>query len=442
MIQMERSIIIIILIVSFTGIFLSSCENRMEMPEFDVWTDSDTYAVGEEITFHFSGDPQNIAFWSGELGHIYANRDRTSEQGAIQTVEFTSLTGEGAQNDNLSFLVSTDFNGTYDAANLAKATWTNITDRAILFIPDIYMTFVRLNQLTVTDYGDYYDLTTTGTDPYIQFSPIGVSLSSPNITLEFEYKSAVSITDLQIFYAPPLQEARSFNPANLAVASDWTSHSISLAPAISAGWGAVPTDYLRFDWGRASGKNFQIRNIKIHIPAGSSTSSGTIDISDFGGTDDPVYFAFRYVSESDNHQPRTWMIGAFSVINHLADGTVNTVVARLAHAGFKGINVQDETCQWTFLPDELNPTSMIFVPDEAGSPANEDWAVSVPVNLNKVSLVDYGESVISISAITTTSSFTYTYEAAGVYRVTFYAFNEDVDHLKGLVKELIITVTP
>ncbi|MGV8095351.1 MAG: DUF5017 domain-containing protein [Mangrovibacterium sp.] len=311
---MKRSIIIILMFL-LTGIFWSSCEDRIEMPEFDVWTDSDTYAAGEGITFHFSGDPQNIAFWSGELGHTYANKDRTAEQGVIQTVQFTSLAGTGTQNNNLSFLVSTDFNGTYDAANLAKATWTDITDRAVLS-----------------------STTTSG--------------------------------------------------------------------------------------------------------AGTSTSSGAVDISDFGGTDDPVYFAFRYVSESDDRQPRTWTISAFTVINQLADGTVNTVVSSLANAGFKGINVQDETCQWTFSPNELNPTSMSFIPGEAGSPANEDWAVSVPVNINKVSLVDYGESVISISTLTTTTSFTYTYESAGVYQVTFYAFNKDLDHLKGLVKELIITVTP
>jgi hypothetical protein len=315
MIQMERLIIIMIMFL-LTGIFLSSCEDYIDMPEFDVWTDSDTYAAGEEITFHFNGDPQNIAFWSGEPGHIYANKDRTSEQGVIQTVQFTSLAGAGTQNDNLSFLVSTDFNGTYDAANLAKATWTDITDRAVL-------------SSTVT-----------------------------------------------------------------------------------------------------SG-------------AGTSTSSGAVDISDFGSAEDkPAYFAFRYVSESDDRQPRQWTISAFSVINQLADGTVNTVVSSLANAGFKGINVQDETCQWTFLPDNLNPTSMIFIPGETGSPANEDWAVSVPVNLNKVSLVDYGESVISISTLTTTTSFTYTYSAAGIYQVTFYAFNKDLDHLKGLVKELTITVTP
>ncbi|MDD4190264.1 MAG: DUF5017 domain-containing protein, partial [Mangrovibacterium sp.] len=269
---MERLIIIIIMFL-FTGLFLSSCENSMEMPEFDVWTDSDTYAAGEEITFHFSGNPQHIVFWSGEQGHVYANRDRISEQGVVQTVEFTSLAGAGTQNDNLSVLVSTDFNGTYDTANLAKATWTDITDRAVL-------------------------------------------------------------------------------------SSTATSK------------------------------------------AGKNTSSGAINISDFGSAEDkPVYFAFRYTSVSDTRQPRQWTISTFKIINELADGTVNTVISGLSDGGFKGINVQDETCQWTLDPDHLNPSSMTFIPGGIGSPANEDWVVSVPIKLNTVSLVDYGESVISISTL-------------------------------------------
>lgn len=300
-----------------TGIFLLSCEkDRIARPEFDARTDSDTYGAGEEITFHFSGDAQNIAFWSGEQGHIYANKDRTAEQGVIQTVQFTSVAGAGTQNNNLSVLVSTDFNGTYDAANLAKATWTDITARVVL--------------------------SSTAT----------------------------------------------------------------------------------------SG-------------AGSSTSSGAVDISDFGSADNkPVYFAFRYVSVSDTRKPRQWTISAFNVINRLADGTANNVVASLSSAGFRGINVQDESCQWALSPTALAPTSMTLVPGDAGAPANEDWVVSAPIKLNTVSLADYGVSVISISTLTTTNSFTYTYTAPGIYKVTFYAFNEDLHHLKSIIKELTVTVTP
>ena len=77
-----------------------------------------------------------------------------------------------------------------------------------------------------------------------------------------------------------------------------------------------------------------------------------------------------------------------------------------------------------------------------GAPANEDWAISAPVKLNKVSLVDYGTSVTSISTLSPPNNFIYKFTAAGTYKVVFYAFNEDVNDTKGLTKELTITITP
>lgn len=132
----------------------------------------------------------------------------------------------------------------------------------------------RRQHLDFTDHGDYYDLTTTGSDPWIWLSALGTSLgSSPNITLEFEYKSQADIVNPQVFFAPPLQEARSFKPGTITAANGWTKHVISLAPAIAAGWGTDPAHYLRFDWGSVAGINFQIRNIKIHIAASGSLNS-------------------------------------------------------------------------------------------------------------------------------------------------------------------------
>lgn len=313
---MKKSLIIISGLF-FTGIFFSSCEKqKIDAPSFDVQTDAVTYKVGQQVTFNFTGNPQNIVFWSGEKGHIYANKDRTSEQGTLQTVQFTSQAGAGTQNSNLSVLVSKDFNGTYDAANVAKATWTDITSRAVL---------------------------------------------SSNAT---------------------------------------------------AG-------------------------------AGASVSSGAIKITDLGSADDkPVYFAFHYVSPSNALIPRQWTISTFTVTNTLADGTANSVVASLANAGFQGVDVQNPTYQWAFTPNALSPTSMVLTAGGAGTAANEDWAISAPVKLNTVSLVDYGVSVISLSTISPPKNYSYVFTAAGTYKVTFYAFNQDLDDLKSVVKELTITVTP
>lgn len=313
---MKKSIIII-LGLFFMGIFLFSCEKRIiESTQFDVQTDSISYKKGQPVIFNFKGNAHNIVFWSGEKGHIFANRNRTIEQGVLQTVQFTSLAGAGTQNSNLAVMVSSDFSGTYDTTNIVKATWTDITSRAVL--------------------------SSTAT----------------------------------------------------------------------------------------SG-------------AGTSISSGAVNITDLGNVNNkPVYFAFHYISQFNTLIPRQWTISAFTVVNTLADGTANTVVANLANAGFQGINVRDLTHQWAFTPNILNPTSMTIVPAGAGAPINDDWAISVPVKLNTVSLADYGVPVISITTLSPPTSYSYLFTVAGTYKVTFYAFNEDLNDTIGIVKELTITIRP
>ncbi|MBB5438594.1 plastocyanin [Pedobacter sp. AK017] len=114
-------------------IFLTACEKKeIETPHFDVQTDALSYKVGQEVTFKFSGNAENVVFWSGEKGRNYAYKDRITEKGVLQTLQFTSAAGQGTQNDNLSIKISRDFNGIYDAANIAKASWTDITSRAVL----------------------------------------------------------------------------------------------------------------------------------------------------------------------------------------------------------------------------------------------------------------------------------------------------------------------
>lgn len=114
-------------------VILLACEKReIEALEFNIQTEGSTYKVGQEVTFKFSGNAANIVFWSGEKGRNYANRNRSTEKGVLQTLQFTSVAGAGMQNDNLSVKISKDFNGIYDAANVAKASWIDITSKAIL----------------------------------------------------------------------------------------------------------------------------------------------------------------------------------------------------------------------------------------------------------------------------------------------------------------------
>lgn len=113
------------------AIISCSKRDRVDVPAFDVHTSSTTYKVGDTINFEFTGDPQNIVFWSGLPGSVYENRDRLFTTGNKLLIKFNTYQQFGVRN-NLSVLVSNDFNGTYDTTNVKKATWTDITSRATL----------------------------------------------------------------------------------------------------------------------------------------------------------------------------------------------------------------------------------------------------------------------------------------------------------------------
>ena len=72
-----------IYISAFASILLSltSCQQQnISLPvDFDVMLDGDNvYRPGEIVRFRFSGDADYITFFSGEVGHEYDKRDRTS----------------------------------------------------------------------------------------------------------------------------------------------------------------------------------------------------------------------------------------------------------------------------------------------------------------------------------------------------------------------------
>lgn len=124
----------IICIIASLAFF--SCEKRYELDSLDSFTvsvEKNTYAVGDSIRFVFTGSPDYIVFWSGAAGNNYDNRTRTFVEGNTILLNFKSYTRYGVvDQSNLKLLISTDFSGIYDSANIRSATWEDITNRAIL----------------------------------------------------------------------------------------------------------------------------------------------------------------------------------------------------------------------------------------------------------------------------------------------------------------------
>ncbi|MCH5719493.1 DUF5017 domain-containing protein [Niabella hibiscisoli] len=130
---MKKIIAVIILLAALT-----SCAKRYELgsiDDFSVALEKSTYKVGEPILFTFNGKPDNVVFWSGEPGRKYEFRERTVVQGNSILLNFKSYAQYGpspVDQSTLKLLVSTDFNGKYDSANVLAATWEDITSKAIL----------------------------------------------------------------------------------------------------------------------------------------------------------------------------------------------------------------------------------------------------------------------------------------------------------------------
>lgn len=109
-----------------------ACNTIIETPDWNVRTASDQYNVGEEVYFEFQGNAQSISFYSGEPFREYAFREgRTLNDFSGFNFSFASGVENGAQDDQISLLLSSDFTGDYSSvAALNSATWTDLTEQA------------------------------------------------------------------------------------------------------------------------------------------------------------------------------------------------------------------------------------------------------------------------------------------------------------------------
>lgn len=118
------------------ALLLPACKKQtIQSPDFDVMVDKTTYAVGEPITYKFSGTADVVTFYSGVVAPVnaeYKNKDRITVTGKPQ-LQFSSYrSGTSKQENTLKVLVSKDFVNSFNVDDIQKATWNDITSRATL----------------------------------------------------------------------------------------------------------------------------------------------------------------------------------------------------------------------------------------------------------------------------------------------------------------------
>lgn len=139
--------------IAIAVLLVSSCDDSLDVSnpqDFNVTTEKNTYMVGEEITFSFTGNPSMITFYSGEKGNDYAYREQRVVPKGSSTLSFNSRMTQGTQQDQLTVLVSSNYNGMRNIEAIKGATWTDITSRFTLANTD-GTTYVESGVVDVTD---------------------------------------------------------------------------------------------------------------------------------------------------------------------------------------------------------------------------------------------------------------------------------------------------
>ena len=137
--------------------FIACQKQDIQLPDFDVEVKSAEVLEGEEVEFVFSGNPEFISFYSGEWGNDYAYREGRIEDSEIM-VSFQSLIIDNrvpasTQDDQLSVLISKNFNGNQNIADVEAAEWHDITsDFRIVSLSDDNNTWVESGKVNISPY--------------------------------------------------------------------------------------------------------------------------------------------------------------------------------------------------------------------------------------------------------------------------------------------------
>lgn len=142
--------------ILLSAFLLSGCSKvKVSTPDFSVSTEKSTVKVGDEVVFKFSGDPENITFYSGMEGFRYDSIGRPVAQYGSPSVDFTSATrvGQGSIElkmtsdlreitpENVNSIPWDDLSGRATFASIASATPSGKIDLSDLVFPNTPVRF-------------------------------------------------------------------------------------------------------------------------------------------------------------------------------------------------------------------------------------------------------------------------------------------------------------
>ncbi|MDP4289658.1 MAG: DUF5017 domain-containing protein [Bacteroidota bacterium] len=151
---MKKHILFTIITLLGTFVFYNCAKTTIVSPDdFTVATTDTVFRVGDTVKFNMAGHPDQVVFYSGEVGMRYAYANRTSDTSGYTKLFFQSSLQQGVltNGDSLRLLVSSNLKG-YDKASILKATWTDITSRNTKWPATVSNNFVNSDSINLFDF--------------------------------------------------------------------------------------------------------------------------------------------------------------------------------------------------------------------------------------------------------------------------------------------------
>lgn len=136
---------------------VTACDPQMELSgdveDFTVTLLTPKIKAGEQAVFEFTGDPDIISVFTGEVYSEYSCREHRILESGDYNLSFSTATKYGVQENHFSILISSDFNGNYsDISHVKAATWTDITDRFTIATGNTNGTYVNSGTLKMNEF--------------------------------------------------------------------------------------------------------------------------------------------------------------------------------------------------------------------------------------------------------------------------------------------------
>lgn len=176
----------------------------------------------------------------------------------------------------------------------------------------------------------------------------------------------------------------------------------------------------------------------------NGTADAAVPLNDYLGK--KLTIAFRYKTDQNTGVQPTWIITNLKIENKTTSGAVSSLMA--GTMGFKALDMLSTTTPykndggagfWDLRNvARTSPDPEIRVASSPiGSPINDDWAISNPILINSRP----GDTGVGIKKLAIDiNTYTYTFNTAGTYVVTFVARNANYQASSEIVKEFTVTV--